>query len=366
MSDQDRSGGLHVEVVTVGRPPDAIAQRWRELAVAAGNPFVLPEWHAAWVATHPTDKPFVLVCRERSGELAGVVPLVRRGRRLLPAGEQLADWLGPACATADEERVAAAVMDALARAPRRWSVLQLDRCRTDGGWIRGLLCATPGRAIKLLPHRGDDVLLSIDLERDGPELRTTKKRRELQRLSRRLNEDHLVTLRRATTAAQIERDLEALLRLRKARWGASFDAPAEHFLRAFTASLANLDLLRLWVIDVDGAQAGVLLGWRLDRRAFAYSQAFDGAYDRFGVGLALLAHAVRASAEEGCCCFDMLRGDEHFKSSFHVCRDAVTSYRAVRCRSFARVSAEALVAARSAYRRLPPHQRTRLRRALRI
>jgi len=357
---------LRVTVLTAEHPPAELASRWHDLAVAAENPFVLPAWYGAWVAAHPTDAPFVLVCHERGGAIAGVVPLVLRGRRLLAAGDHFADWFGPACAPADEARVAAAVIGALARTAQRWDVWQLYRCRSGGAWIDGLVRAAAGSTVKLVPHRGDDVLVSVDLDRDGPHLTTAKKRRELGRLSRRLSEHHDVATRCSTTPAQVERDLDALLRLRAARWGAGFDAGAEAFLRAFAAGLARDDLLRLWAIDVDGAPAGVLLGWRLGTRAFAYSQAFDRAHERFGIGMALLAHAVRASADEGCGRFDMLRGDEPFKASFHLSSEAVTSYRAVRRRSLARLEAEALAGARSAYRRLSPQRRERLRRALRI
>ena len=366
MSRTSLGAGLRVEVLTSVCACQDLAHRWRELAVVAENPFALPEWHAAWVAAHPADAPFVLVCRAEDGEVAGVVPLVRRRRRLLAAGEQLADWFGPACAPGDELRVAAAVVAALARTEQRWDVWQLDRCRTGGRWIAGLLRAATGSTLKLLPNRGDDVLVSVDLERDGPDLTSGKKRRELERLSRRMREAHDVALRRSTTSATIERDLVALLHLRAVRWGAGFDSGSEAFLRALAASLARVDLLRLWAIDVDGAPAGVLLGWRLGARSFAYSQAFDRTHERFGIGMALLAHAVRASADEGCSHFDMLRGDEHFKGSFHLTCEAVTSYSAVRRRSFARLEAEALAAARSAYRRLSPQRREQLRRVLRI
>jgi CelD/BcsL family acetyltransferase involved in cellulose biosynthesis len=364
LSLRSTSGALRADVVTAPRAPEALARRWRELAVAAENPFALPEWHAAWVAAHPTDAPFVLVCHERSGEVVGVVALVLRRRRLLAPGEQLADWFGPACAPGDEARVAAAVVDALARTTRHWNVWQIDRCQ-DGAWIDGLVRAATRSSVKLVPHHRRDVLVSVDLVGDGPGLTTAKKRRELDRLDRRVREAHDVTLRRATTPAEIERDLDALLRLRAARWGAGFDPAAEAFLRALVRSLDHRDL-RLWAIDVDGEPAGVLLGWRLGRRAFAYSQAFDRAYERFGIGIALLAHAVRASADEGCARFDMLRGDERFKGSFHISPEVVTSYHAVRRRSLARLEAEALAGARSAYARLSPRRRERLRRALRM
>jgi CelD/BcsL family acetyltransferase involved in cellulose biosynthesis len=344
-------------------------QRWRELAILAENPFVLPEWHAAWAQANPAESPFVLVCRDEAGDVAGVVPLMLRGRTLLAPGEQLADWCGPACAPGDEPRVAAAVIDALARRQPRWDVWQLDRCRTGGAWLHALDSAARGSAVKLLPNRGEDVLVAVDLVRDGPDLTSGKKRRELERLGRRLREGHDVQLRRSTAPEQIERDLDVLMRLRADRWGGGFDPTEEAFVRTLAAALAHLDALRLWVLDVDGAAAGVLLGWRLGSRAFAYSQAFDGAYERLGVGMALLAHGVRDSAEEGCAHFDMLRGDEHFKGSFHISPDPVSSYSAVRRRSLARVQAEALVAARAVYRRLTPERRARLqqlRRKLRV
>jgi CelD/BcsL family acetyltransferase involved in cellulose biosynthesis len=357
--------GLRAEVVTARRAPEELVARWHELAVAAENPFALPAWQADWLATHPGDAPFVIVCREPSGEVAGVVPLVLRGRRLLAAGGQLVDWFGPACAPEDEARVAAAAVEALARNAQRWDVWELDRCKTDAGWLAGLQRATAGSAVKLLPHEGDDVLVAVDLERDGPDLTTSKKRRELARLSRRLAEAHEVVQHRTATDEQMEHKLAALLSLREERWGKSFDAGEEAFVRAFTASLARLDLLRFWATDVDGEPAGVLLGWRLGTRAFAYSCAFDRAHERFGVGIGLLAFCLRDAADEGCTQFDMLRGNEHFKGSFHIEPTPVCSFRAVRRRSLARLEAEARVGARSAYRRLSPEQREKLRRLLR-
>lgn len=175
-----------------------------------------------------------------------------------------------------------------------------------------------------------------------------------------------MALRRSTSPGDVERDVEVLLRLRHARRGGGLDAAAEQFLHAYAASLARHDLLRLSVIDVDGAPAGVLLGWRLGARAFAYSHTFDRAHERFGVGMALLAHAVREAAAEGCTRFDLMRGDEQYKSSVHISPDRVTSYRAVRRRPLARLDAKAFVATRSAYQRLSPQRRARLRRALRI
>jgi CelD/BcsL family acetyltransferase involved in cellulose biosynthesis len=208
------------------------------------------------------------------------------------------------------------------------------------------------------------VLVAVDLPRDGDGFTTAKKRREFARRDRRLREAHAVALRASTAPAQVERDLDALLRLRAMRWSTSFDAPAEAFLRDFVASLGRLGLLRLWAMDVDGATVAVSLDWRLGRRTFGYSQAYDRSYATFGVGIAMIAHALRAAADEGCEQFDMLRGDEHFKASFHISPSPVSSYRVVRRRSRALLEEQALAGARAAYRQLSPQRRERVRRAL--
>ena len=118
-----------------------------------------------------------------------------------------------------------------------------------------------------------------------------------------------------------------------------------------------------------GATAGVALDWRVGARAFQrQSGLWSCALSAYGIGMVPLAHTVRASAEEGCATFDMLRGDERLKADFDISisREAVVSYRAVRRRSFARLQADAIAGARAVYRHMPPQRRERLRRALGI
>src|SRR6185295_11066668 len=89
-----------LEITTLERPPAELIEPWRALAVAAENPFALPEWLDAWCAAHPQDRPRILVCRRADGSLAGVVPLVARGTRrrrvVLAPGGDLADVFAPA------------------------------------------------------------------------------------------------------------------------------------------------------------------------------------------------------------------------------------------------------------------------------
>ena len=106
---------------------------------------------------------------------------------------------------------------------------------------------------------------------------------------------------RATGAEEARRDLGELLRLHAARWGpGTFPAPVRAFHADFAARAAEHGWLRLHTLEVDGRPAAVLYGWRLNTRAFAYSQAFDPAYARYAVGISLLVNAVEQAAAEGC------------------------------------------------------------------
>ena len=125
----------------------------------------------------------------------------------------------------------------------------------------------------------------------------------------------------------------------------------------FAARAAEHGWLRLHTLEVDGRPAAVLYGWRLNTRAFAYSQAFDPAYARYAVGISLLVSAVEQAAAEGCDRFDMLRGDEQHKQRFRISSHPLESHLVARRRSPAVLEALAGSAARRAWARLPARGR---------
>lgn len=325
---------------------------WRALAVAAENPFALPEWHAAWCTAIPGDRPRILVCRRVDASIAGVVPLVVRGdgrrRALLAAGDALADLFPAACAPADAADVARAVADALPIT--RGELWRLERVPAGSPWLAALAGRTAVR------WREEPPLVVADLT---GELMTGKQRRELDRMRRRLTADHSVAVRVSDGPEEARRDLGELLRLHAARWGTGTFAAAEQaFLLDFAARAAERGWLRLHVLDVDGRPAAVLFGWRLGSCAFAYSQAFDTAYARYAVGVSLLATAVERAAAEGCTRYDMLRGDERHKQRFQITSQPLESQLVARRGSPAALEARGRSGARAAWARLPARART--------
>ena len=339
-----------------------MVEAWRALAVAAENPFALPDWQAAWCAAHPQDAPRTFVCRREDGAVAGVLPLVvrRSGRRrvVLAAGDGAADFCAPACAPPDCAAVAHAVLGALAGAPRAWELWRLERVIAGSAWSGALAAAARPAGFAVLPWRAEPPLVVADLS-DHDDLIDAKQRRDIARLRRRLERDHTVVMRTSEGPAEARRDLGELLRLHAARWGpGTFPAPVRAFHADFAARAAEQGWLRLHTLEVDGRPAAVLYGWRLNTRAFAYSQAFDPAYARSAVGISLLVTAVEQAAAEGCARFDMLRGDEQHKQRFRISSHALESHLVARRRSPAVLEALAASSARRAWARLPARGRS--------
>jgi CelD/BcsL family acetyltransferase involved in cellulose biosynthesis len=336
---------------------------WRNLAVLAENPFVLPEWHGAWLQTHPKTHPVLIAAHRRDGSLAGVVPLVtggRRGRWLSAAGGPYADWFSPACAPDDQAGVATAAASAVDRLRKPW---RLDRCVADEAWLPALRRALEGRPWRVLPGADVDVLSVMNLE-DGSGPRR-KAASEIRRRWRRL-ESSGATIRLSTTPEEAVHDFDAALALHARRWGEShFDAPARAFQREFARRAAERGWLRLWMLEVGGKTLAFSYGWRLGSCELGYLQGFADAYAGHGPGVAVMDHAVRKAREAGCLRFNMLRGAEGHKRIFGPSERALLSVAVVSGHSPAVLTIQGRAHGSRIWRRLPEAPRERLRGLLR-
>jgi CelD/BcsL family acetyltransferase involved in cellulose biosynthesis len=130
----------------------------------------------------------------------------------------------------------------------------------------------------------------------------------------------------------------------------------------FATRAAARGWLRLDTLGVDGRPVAVLYGWQLGARAFAYAQAFDAAYARSGVGVALMTAAMERAAAEGCTHFDLLRGDEAYKRRYRPATHRLESHLVARRGSAGAAEALARSTARRAWARLPARGRALLGR----
>lgn len=331
----------------------------------AANPFATPDWQTAWLDTHPAERPVAVAVRRDGGELAGVVALVDGtggAPRLTLAGDTIADWFSPACAPGDEAEVARAVAGVTGELIGRGS-WRLDRCVQDGAWARAFPEALAA-GVSALRSTRHDVLGVVSLQ-EGDAL-SGKARREAGRLRRKLEREHAGVVRLAEGPEECLRDMDALLDLHAARWGAgAYDAANTEFQRRFAAAAAEQGWLRLWVAEADGIVAGALCNWCLGTSTFSYIQSFHPDYARYGIGTILHVDATEKAREEGCTEYNILRGEESFKHKFTATPRDLESFVVVRSASAAGLASRAALGARAAWHRLPEARRDRLRKLLR-
>jgi CelD/BcsL family acetyltransferase involved in cellulose biosynthesis len=364
-----------VEVIEADEALGPLLDPWRELAVARGSAFATPEWFlAAREALHPDAAPAIIVARDDRGEVRGLVPLLAwspaRGSRLAShPGTRFGDLFEPVTERGCEEELAAMAAPALHRHLGSRCRIDLGRVEAGAGWWRELARAWPG-AMTAVPQP-DEPLPYISLRgldwQGYLATRSGQLRNQVKRKMRSLERDHDVSLRRTQAAEQVAGDLETLFELHDARFQTRDDASsiagtgARELHRRFAAAAHERGWLRLYRLEVDGAAVAAWYGWRVGERFSYYQAGFDPSWSRYSVGFLLLAETIREAIQEGADEYDLLLGDEAFKTRF------ATDQR-LGCRvllappiSGGRLAAAARGLARSGMRAMPEPARERVR-----
>jgi CelD/BcsL family acetyltransferase involved in cellulose biosynthesis len=355
------------ESVVVADAPESLEpeqiERWRALATLRENPFLTPEWCFAWLATHPRERPFVLLWH-RDGELSGVLPLVavrEKGLRVLRfAGARRGDWFTPACEPDDEAAMATACAEALGRERRSWQLLRLDRIDRESAWPSALWGEGRRGAVAPARPRRSDVLPFIRFEDGGYESylagRSRNLRSQLGRRRRKLEREHGLTFRMTADAERLGGDLETFFLLHEERWrargGSSSGAEdVKLFHREFAAAALRRGWLRLWIAEADGDPAAAWYGWRIGGRYCYALSGLAGRFEPLALGNVMLAHTIEQAAAEGATIYDLMWGDESYKQRFETGRREAASWTVGRRGHPVRVAAAARTALEQVVRR---------------
>jgi CelD/BcsL family acetyltransferase involved in cellulose biosynthesis len=349
---------------------EALVAAWRDLAVRRSNPFLTPEWSRIAAATYPDEAPATIVWR-RGEEVRGVLPLVAAGRGPLallrfPAARR-ADWTGPACRAEDEAAMGAAVSELLTESWGPRGALRLDRLDLDSAWPAALggagLATTAGR---------EDVLPFIAFDETGYEgylaARSRNFRSQLGRRRRKLEREHGLAFRMATDPAALDGDLDTFFALHDERFASrgeasSQDEDARRHLRLFAAAALERGWLRLWTAEAAAEPAAAWYGWRIGER-YCYALAgLKQSFEQLALGTVLLAHTIEQAAAEGASIYDLMWGDEGYKSRFETGRRGARTWTLTGRRSLAHAAVAAGARSRRAVTDLPPGVKRPLARA---
>jgi CelD/BcsL family acetyltransferase involved in cellulose biosynthesis len=194
-------------------------------------------------------------------------------------------------------------------APGSW-LSRLSAPLIEAGWSLRTVQDGVCPFIRLAGHTWDSFLATL-----GPANRATTRRR-LRLLDRKF------ATRFEPVAGNEMRQfaLRKLFDFHDARFDRQGTAFRTEALRAFhfdaTERLSRSQLLRLYTLHLNGELAAVMYGISFRERFYFYQHGYDPRFRADGIGRALLDMSIRAAIEEGLREFDLLYGDESYKSAW--------------------------------------------------
>jgi CelD/BcsL family acetyltransferase involved in cellulose biosynthesis len=297
----------------------AARAEWEALAERCANVFSTWEWADAWWR-HLGDGARLLAftCRRDDGTAAAILPLcVRRGvlgvRMAGWIGAGPADELGPVCAPADRDLAARALREVIARTRGQWDVVLLDALPAADGWPARLAAAPIHRMpspVITLPDGGWDAYLAS---------RSSNFRGQVRRRERRLARERQLSFRLADEPQAVAPALEEVIRLHDLRWSdgsAAFAGARRPFHHDFAQRAYARGWLRLWLLELDGRPVAGWYGFRFGGQEWFYQSGREPEHDGDAVGFVLMAHTVRAAAQDGIGTYRLLAGGEAYKARF--------------------------------------------------
>jgi CelD/BcsL family acetyltransferase involved in cellulose biosynthesis len=328
-------GNLRTTVETIGKESAfaALQQEWDRLLQSSDSDgiFLSWEWLFTWWKHLAEERQLSILAVRCDGELAALAPCALRRssllhRRPLPVLEFLgsglvgSDYLDVIVRRGCEPEVRQALASWLAE--KRW-MLNWTQLKRDASQASGVASALAGNGwgvveamtnicpfIPLTGRSWESYLATLGSEH----------RYNFHRKWKRLNRDYTVQFDRVSTQAQCRESIDLVIAQHNLRWrdrGGSdaFQAPGlVGFHREFSQLALDRDWLRLYVLRLDGQPAACLYGFLYRRTFYFYQSGFDAAYEKHSVGLVAMGLAIKSAIEEGAEEYDLLHGNETYKS----------------------------------------------------
>ena len=292
---------------------------WREILPTGGPKavFYSPVWLKTWWAEFADGRELMLLSVRDGQRLVGVAPLMREGECLTLAGDtNVCDYMDVVACEGCEEGVLDAVLHAVSEEP--WSEL--------------VLWGVPGYSptLAILPRLAAGLGYGVEIEQENVcprlELPATfddyvegldrRDRHELRRKLRRLYRSGDVLFHPSQSVPEVESHLDDFLRQHAAsrhEKALFMTDRMARFFRRMALTLAELNLVRLYCLEVNGVRAASVLCFDAGDELLLYNSGYDPDYASLAVGLLSKALALEQAIEQGKRWFDFLRGAEPYK-----------------------------------------------------
>jgi CelD/BcsL family acetyltransferase involved in cellulose biosynthesis len=330
-SDAD---GFAVERIATAAGFETLRPEWQ--ALLEGNEadclFMTWEWLSCWWRRLAKRRRLCVLTVRRKGELVAIAPFAIRPAelgRLVPfrtlefmgMGEIGSDYMDIIVQAGQEQGALRSLADYL---QQHRLVLDFRRVDAASPRISSLLSMLEGEGWR--PERSiTDSCPYIPLAgHDWKSFIATvsrSHRANVNRRVRRLSELFKdVEFKRASTEQERRDCFTLFLRLHQLRWSGkersnAFTGPGT---LAFHTEFSQLALergwLRLFVLKLDGEPAASTYSFRYRDTFYYYQAGYDPKYADHSVGLATLTLAVQDAIQDGVACYDMLHGNQGYKS----------------------------------------------------
>jgi CelD/BcsL family acetyltransferase involved in cellulose biosynthesis len=324
------AAGLAIERVITPEGFSKLKEEWNDLldSSSSGCLFLTWEWLHTWWSHLAAGRRLTLLLVRSGGDLVGLLPVAARPRRFslspptlefLGVGEVGSDYLDVLARRGSEREVAAALAAHLQKGEH---VLRLARVRE--GSVADLLASELVRKGWSLRARSAGVCPFVPLHSSSFEdylsslgsAHRSNFRRRLRALSRLGS----VGFEPVRSEAEREAALEVLIALHNGRWRERGGSDALHTpaLVDFHREMSRLALergwLRLFLLTVEKRPLAALYAFRYRDTFSFYQSGFDTSCKGLSVGLVSMGLAIRQAIEERAGEYDLLHGNEAYKS----------------------------------------------------
>jgi CelD/BcsL family acetyltransferase involved in cellulose biosynthesis len=327
----------------------ALAPEWWELwrQSPTATPFQSPAWLLPWW-NNLSDGDACVLAVHFDRRLVGLAPFYcerrPRGRFARLMGFPVTDYHDFLIAPKLEEPILALLSSRLADVGF-WDVLELTELPPDAHALR--MAVPPGCDVTSACASACPVLNLPGTPDELPQILPPRKRRALRTAHNRVARRGSLQVKAADRNSAVD-IFELLVALHRHRWnsrgepGVLADSRVQQFHRDALPDLMAANLLRLYLLQIDGHPAAAYYGFMHRNQAYGYLTGFDPAYAFESPSVVLLEHVISESICEGAHKFYFLRGREPYKYGWGA-RDSWNE-----CRVFHRISVDSHDIARQA------------------
>lgn len=334
------SASLTVETITTPAGFDGLRDEWNTLAASADTVFLTHAWLSNWLRfLGQRQEPRVLLARD-GARLVAALPLALgaggagiRTLRFMGSGTLTPNHLDVLAEEGYRDGAVSAFAAKVLAKSGSWDVIDLDKLPADTDTAEQLRSAFTAAGLPtsladsavcpyaVLPANYDEYFSSL----------SKSARRHTRERIRCIGREHPeARFGMVATEDELDRALEALVRLHQQRWeergyaGSFHDPRIVEFHRATARDAFEQGFLRFYTLTEGETVAAAVLCYRMNGSVQAYSCAFEPSWGTYRPGMVLGAYAIEQSIAEGASRYDHLEGDEAHKSTWagHV-RDNV-------------------------------------------